>query len=108
MITVDQIRVALERVIHSEISLDNFDEWLTRESWNMHQDSSAKAIEMIGKIELLLSDYDAESISESRVIEDFKELLKDNFRVLSAPAGASISASGSSNRLRRQPVRLSH
>jgi hypothetical protein len=74
MITVDQIRAELQRVVLSEISLDDFDEWLTKASWNMQQDSAPGAVNLVGKIELLLADYDSERVSHPSLITALHEL----------------------------------
>lgn len=74
MITISQIRSVLQEVILSKISLDQFDKWLTDASWNMHQDSTAEAIKLVGQLELILADYDAERISQSDAIQAFKRL----------------------------------
>jgi hypothetical protein len=58
MISVDQIRQSLRIVIAKKMSLDAFDEWLSAASWNMHKDSSAEAIKLVGSIELMLACFD--------------------------------------------------
>lgn len=38
-------------------SLDEFEDWLVRESWNMHRDSDPKAQQLVGKVELALAEF---------------------------------------------------
>ena len=62
MITAAQIRSMIQQLTLLKISLDDFDQWLTAASWNMHKDSqpeSDEAKRMIGKIELGLAEFDA-------------------------------------------------
>lgn len=75
MISIDQIREALQEVVFAKVSLDRFDEWFSRASWNMHGDSSPEAIKTVGQIELILSDYDNDLISEQDVVQAFQRLI---------------------------------
>lgn len=68
MITVQQIRQSLRLVSAKKMSLDAFDEWLSKASWNMHKDSSAEAVKMVGNIELMLSCLDEGKQSEDEVL----------------------------------------
>ncbi len=74
MITVDQIGAMLENVIVSKASLDQLDEWLSKATWNMHLDSSADAISLIGKLELTLAAYDEGFQSEDQTVSSLREL----------------------------------
>jgi len=74
MITVDQTRAMLQQVIAAGVSLDQFDEWLSKASWNMHHDSSPEAISLVGKIELLLAEYDDGLQSEQETLSSLAAL----------------------------------
>jgi hypothetical protein len=74
MITVDQIRSAVQQVILSKISLDDFDEWLTKASWNMHKDSKVEAVRMVGNIELMLAEFDSGDLSERDLRKAFQRM----------------------------------
>jgi hypothetical protein len=74
MITVDQIRTMLQQVILASVSLDQFDEWLSKASWNMHHESSPEAISLVGKIELILAEYDAGFQSEEQTLSSLSAL----------------------------------
>ena len=65
----------LQQVTLSELSLDSFDEWLTSASWNMHKDSSAEAVELVGQIELLLSEQEIGLISHADLIRSFNSIV---------------------------------
>ena len=74
MITVDQIRSMLQQLTLSQLSLDDFDEWLTGASWNMQQASSPEAISMVGQIEARLAEYEDGHISWETIIEAFGKM----------------------------------
>jgi hypothetical protein len=74
MITVDQIRAMLQQVVLASVSLDQFDEWLSKASWNMHHNSSAEAISLVGKIELILAEYDDGLQSEEQTLSSLSAL----------------------------------
>ena len=59
MASVAQIRIMIEQLTRSKISLDEFDEWFTAASWNAHKaddPDAAEALRMIGKVELCLAE----------------------------------------------------
>jgi len=64
----------LQQVIAAGVSLDQFDEWLSKASWNMHHDSSPEAISLVGKIELLLAEYDDGLQSEQETLSSLAAL----------------------------------
>lgn len=47
----------------SKVSLDEFEEWFSAASWNMHKDSEPEAIQMAGKVELILAEADGAQIA---------------------------------------------
>ena len=57
MITEHQIRDELLAFLQSAISLDEFEDWLAQESWNMHRDSAPPARELAAAIELALAEH---------------------------------------------------
>ena len=70
MITVDQIRTVLQQVVESKLSLDEFDEWLSRASWEMHKDSAPDAVQAVGTIELRLAEADSRTVSEEDLVQE--------------------------------------
>jgi hypothetical protein len=70
MITVDQIRTVLQQVVESKLSLDEFDEWLSRASWEMHKDSAPDAVQTVGTIELRLAEADSRTVSEEDLVQE--------------------------------------
>lgn len=94
MITVDQIRTMLQQVILADISFDQFDERLSRASWDMHLDSSAEAISLVGKIELILAGFEDGLHSEDQTMSSLRELTPVLVVVNSNGALLSTSESG--------------
>ena len=56
MVSESQIFRQIERLLVNRISLDAFEDWLVRSSWNMHLDSGSKAQSLVWKIELSLAE----------------------------------------------------
>lgn len=94
MISVDQIRAVLPQFLAGEITLDQFDEWIAKTSWDMQQDSSPDAISMVGTIELILSEYDSGCLSEEDARSSLMELcpVRDSRIASPAPAYATLGA----------------
>jgi hypothetical protein len=93
MITVDQIRAVLQQVVLSKISLDDFDEWLTKASWNMHRDSVPDAIQAVGKIELRLAEADRKEVSDEDLVQDLLASLP-SVEFTNVPVFVTISTGG--------------
>lgn len=65
MISGNQIRVMAEQLSLSKMSLDDFEEWLSKASWNMHKDSDDEARKLVGAIELCLAESEAKTDSDT-------------------------------------------
>jgi predicted HAD superfamily phosphohydrolase len=77
MVTVSQIREHLVDMLVSlepEKALDAFEKWLANASWNMHLDSKAGAIQMVGKLQLTLAELDNCSIDNETARNIFREI----------------------------------
>lgn len=62
-------------VLRSEMSIVDFARWIMANSWNMHQDSSADAIELVQSIHLLLAERDDSSISDNSFVSELASLI---------------------------------
>jgi hypothetical protein len=71
MITVEQTRSKLVQLTLSKLSLDDFDQWLTKASWNMHVSSSPEAVALVGQIEETLAIYEAGDIPYETMMQEF-------------------------------------
>ena len=52
MIAENQIREKLGRYLRQEMSLDQFEDWIAQQSWNMHKDSNDAAQKLASAIEM--------------------------------------------------------
>lgn len=75
MISESQIFRQIERLLADEISLDAFEDWLVRSSWNMHLDSGSKAQSLVWKIELSLAEYSSEHVDVKELLAELKNLV---------------------------------
>lgn len=100
MITIDQIRIMLQQLTLSRISLDEFDEWLTANSWNMHQAHDVEVVRLVGTVERLLAEEEEGYISERQMYDQFGKLSR--FFRLTDVQGVEIFTAG----LTKQAVRL--
>ena len=76
MITEPQIRERLIAFLTNAISLDEFEDWLVQNSWNMHHDSDPAAQELVGAIELRLSEYSSDHLSEEQLRNELMSLAR--------------------------------
>lgn len=79
MITVTQIREHLVDLLASNEAeaLDDFDDWLTDASWNMHLHSDHQAQRIVSAIELRLAEFDSGRIGKEQLREQLKRVLRD-------------------------------
>jgi hypothetical protein len=75
MITEVQIREKLGRYLRRDLSLDQFEDWIAQQSWNMHQDSSVSARELASAIELRLAEHSSDHLSEACLREEFRQFV---------------------------------
>src|SRR5438045_1633215 len=75
MIYETAIRDKLIALLRNEINLVDFDSWLGRESWNMHRDSSTEAQNLVGAIELALSEYSSGHLSNAELLAELRSLV---------------------------------
>jgi hypothetical protein len=77
MATEAQIREQLVNYLVGESSLDSFDEWLTAETWNIHQSGDAGAVQLTYAIELLLAEHSSGHRSDEQLDTELKALSRD-------------------------------
>lgn len=65
MVEESEVQNRLAALANGQMSIDDFAEWIEANSWNMHADSPAVAVEIVSSIHLLLSEYDNGDWSES-------------------------------------------
>jgi hypothetical protein len=78
MITESQIRNRLFAYLTREITLNEFEDWLVAQSWNMHRDSDQKARALAGAIELRLAEYTADHLTDDGLDRELKGLFAES------------------------------
>ncbi|HEX4038061.1 MAG TPA: hypothetical protein VHX37_08385 [Acidobacteriaceae bacterium] len=74
MITANEISARVQQLSSFKSSLDQFDEWLTKTSWNMHLDSDPNVVKMVGCIERYLGEFDSGLISEPKLLSELERM----------------------------------
>jgi len=75
MITEAQIRDRLFSYLTREITLNDFEDWLELQSWNMHQDSDDAAQRLVGAIELRLAEYSEGHLTDDALERELRGLI---------------------------------
>jgi hypothetical protein len=82
MITETQIRDQLFSYLIRQITLNDFEDWLVQQSWNMHQDSDDAAQRLVGAIELRLAEYSDDHLTDDALERELKGLIAPSVFVL--------------------------
>jgi hypothetical protein len=99
MIEENQIRVRLLALS----DLEEFEDWLAQESWNMHRDSDQRAQSLVGKIELALAEYSNGHVSESELRQQLRNLAR-TYEVSFNPPTAAETITYSSSSMVQKPL----
>ena len=75
MIAQSQIRDKISRYLSTDISLDEFEDWLVQHSWNMQQDSDEEAQNLAAAVELRLAEHSSGHLSAFELREELRSLL---------------------------------
>jgi hypothetical protein len=75
MITEAQIQQQLFGYLIRELSLNQFEDWLVGQSWNMHRDSNKAAQRLVGAIELRLAEYSNDHLTDDALERELKGLM---------------------------------
>ena len=73
-----QIREQMAEFINKRLSLQEFEEWLVRNTWNVHSFESQAAEDLAADVEELLARYSSAHLSLSDIRENFATLLHAN------------------------------
>ena len=92
MVSVQDIQAKLASCVLGGSLLDEFDEWFSGHTWNMHRDSDPEAQELAAKIELLLAEHSSGHRTESELRSEFGHLLSPLLDVYAkgSPVGREI------------------
>lgn len=83
----------LQQLIAFQISLDEFDAWLAKASWNMQQDSDADSVKLVGQIEGRIAEFEQGHISEGELYREFERI--DGILRIGSDSKVCVVASGS-------------
>ena len=109
MIHVAEVEDKLNAVARNEIGLGDLGDWIESRSWNMHADSSARAIALASEVHRLFSEYDQGNWDESQLLNELIKLRSVVVSRIVVPApGAvilpSLLATGWSSETRLVPA----
>jgi hypothetical protein len=76
MISEYDIRQKMADVLSREISIPDFVRWILLNDWNMHQDSSFRAVDLVSEIHLLLDQRDEFLLDDAAFIRELDTLNK--------------------------------
>lgn len=76
MITTSQIRDKVNSYLRRDISVDEFEDWLVLQSWNMQEDSTKEARRLVGAIEACLYKYADNQIDQMSLREELRKLIE--------------------------------
>ncbi|MGH7907063.1 MAG: hypothetical protein ACREP6_10580 [Candidatus Binataceae bacterium] len=82
MITEAQIQEQLFNYLTRQITLNEFEDWLAVQSWNMHRDSGDAAQRIVGAIELRFAEYSNNHLTDDAIERELKGLLSSNLVVM--------------------------
>lgn len=77
MILDSDVRKKMVEVSLNRIPLSVFQEWLNDNSWSMHRDSDADAIELVSMLHHLFSEFDHGDLVESELRSEIDDRKTD-------------------------------
>ena len=77
MIQEAEIRERIANVVQDRLSLDDFEDWVARQSWNMHRDSNEDAQSLVSEVELALAEYSSNHLDEQELWALLRSLLDE-------------------------------
>jgi len=74
MINKISVEDKMSELLRNEISLEQFENWLSSASWSMHIDSAPEAIDLVSSIHHILSERDDRVIDEAGLLNELRSL----------------------------------
>jgi len=97
MLRAWELRSRIAAYLWGSLPLDDFDEWFSASTWNMHRDSNVQAQEMAAAVELLLAEHSSGHLTD----DDLKAKLQP-FADPSAIFISAVHVVGSTTSLKRE------
>ena len=88
MFSLDELRRKIGRCVAGALSVSDFEDWFSIESWNVHQWGSADEIDLVFSIEALFSRHHFESLEETELRMELAKSIRpfaQSARRVSAP-----------------------
>jgi len=76
MISLIELQKGIEEYLQGLVALDDFEDWIARESWNIHKDSDAIVQRIAYAVELRLAEYDDEHLPLAELRQELSEMMK--------------------------------
>lgn len=75
MVSSSQIRERIAQFLDGQIDLENFEDWIIQNTWNIHLSGSVAAESLTFAIEESLSEYSSNHINESELRGELLDIL---------------------------------
>lgn len=72
-----EIRKRLIQLLLGKISLDVFEDWLVRESWNMHQAADKGTLDLVSALELRLAEHSSGHLTEEGLRQELRSFVQN-------------------------------
>ena len=82
MISSSQIRGQLAKFLDDQVSLEDFENWFVRNTWDIHLTGSVAAETITFAIEESLSEFSSRHISEMELRQELRQLIQRDNKVL--------------------------
>src|SRR5690349_7793010 len=90
MIAESKIRSEIGRYLRGAFSIDQFEDWIAQNSWDMHKDSSEDAQKLASAIELRLAEHSSGHLREPYLKNELRQFL--NPEIVRISFGEAIAA----------------
>jgi hypothetical protein len=111
MVSAADIRSRVSQLLSGVVSLDEFDEWFSASTWNMHRDSDQEAQELAGAIELLLAEHSSGHLTDGDLrikLSPFADLATAFIRDAHVEASTTIPAQAGYLRYALRSQKIEH
>src|ERR1700730_13404916 len=103
MIAESKIREKLGRYLRKDLSLEQFEDWIAEQSWNMHKDSSEAAQKLASAIELRLAEHSSGHLDEPALQEELRQFANPSVIHISFGAAQQVPREEFANNVLAKP-----
>lgn len=91
MLSDDAIRSQVQRVLDHQLDLEDFEDWLVSQSWDIHKNSSGPAVRLAFAIELRLAEHAQGHLDRRELFRELSELIQAGAAATSTTTSSSAS-----------------